>query len=218
MLNKFLNKLLLKSLRPSVVYTSSNEEIEEFEKNEEKEDIEISLLEAEHSIDKLSITIQYLITESASLLIENNPYPTKVINTIDKLQPLSSSIQKLNGTSIFRFVLLNAKDNLFNDDSSFLSEKEILIRRRLFEEVENNGGLDLNNIQSQLLDRYFCNFKSSWESAINELQRKDAIKKRREYLINLAEEFICILSSKGINKYNSLLLDYVRFNKNILGK
>lgn len=210
------NKLLLKSLKPSVVYTSANEEIDGFEKNEENEDLEISLLEAEHSIDKLSTTIQYLISESASLLMDNNPYPTKVINTIDKLQPLSLSIQKLYGTSIFRFVLMHTKDNLFNDN--LLSEEETLIRRELFEEVENNGRLDLINIRSQLLDKYFSNFKNYWESSINNLSRKDAIIKRREYLISLTDELISILSSKGINEYNSILLDYMKYNKKILGK
>ena len=210
------NKLLLKLLKPSVVYTSANEEIDGFEKNEENEDLEISLLEAEHSIDKLSTTIQYLISESASLLMDNNPYPTKVINTIDKLQPLSLSIQKLYGTSIFRLVLMQTKDNLFNDN--LLSEEETLIRRELFEEVENNGRLDLINIRSQLLDKYFCNFKNYWESSINNLSRKDAIIKRREYLISLTDELISILSSKGINEYNSILLDYMKYNKKILGK
>ena len=210
------NKLLLKLLKPSVVYTSANEEIDGFEKNEENEDLEISLLEAEHSIDKLSTTIQYMISESASLLMDNNPYPTKVINTIDKLQPLSLSIQKLYGTSIFRFVLMHTKDNLFNDN--LLSEEETLIRRELFEEVENNGRLDLINIRSQLLDKYFSNFKNYWESSINNLSRKDAIIKRREYLISLTDELISILSSKGINEYNSILLDYMKYNKKILGK
>ena len=210
------NKLLLKLLKPSVVYTSANEGIDGFEKNEENEDLEISLLEAEHSIDKLSTTIQYLISESASLLMDNNPYPTKVINTIDKLQPLSLSIQKLYGTSIFRFVLIHTKDNLFNDN--LLSEEETLIRRELFEEVENNGRLDLINIRSQLLDKYFSNFKNYWESSINNLSRKDAIIKRREYLISLTDELISILSSKGINEYNSILLDYMKYNKKILGK
>ena len=210
------NKLLLKLLKPSVVYTSANEEIDGFEKNEENEDLEISLLEAEHSIDKLSTTIQYMISESASLLMDNNPYPTKVINTIDKLQPLSLSIQKLYGTSIFRFVLMHTKDNLFNDN--LLSEEETLIRRELFEEVENNGRLDLINIRSQLLDKYFSNFKNYWESSIKNLSRKDAIIKRREYLISLTDELISILSSKGINEYNSILLDYMKYNKKILGK
>lgn len=210
------NKLLLKLLKPSVVYTSANEVIDGVEKNEENEDLEISLLEAEHSIDKLSTTIQYLISESASLLMDNNPYPTKVINTIDKLQPLSLSIQKLYGTSIFRFVLMHTKDKLFNDN--LLSEEETLIRRELFEEVENNGRLDLINIRSQLLDKYFNNFKNYWESSINNLSRKDAIIKRREYLISLTDELISILSSKGINEYNSILLDYMKYNKKILGK
>ena len=207
------NKLLLKLLKPSVVYTSANEEIDGVKKNE---DLEISLLEAEHSIDKLSTTIHYLISESASLLMDNNPYPTKVINTIDKLQPLSLSIQKLYGTSIFRFVLMHTKDNLFNDN--LLSEEETLIRRELFEEVENNGRLDLINIRSQLLDKYFLNFKNYWESSINNLSRKDAIIKRREYLISLTDELISILSSKGINEHNSILLDYMKYNKKILGK
>jgi len=210
------NKLLLKLLKPSVVYTSANEKIDGVEKNEENEDLEISLLEAEHSIDKMSTTIQYLISESASLLMDNNPYPTKVINTIDKLQPLSLSIQKLYGTSIFRFVLMHTKDKLFNDN--LLSEEETLIRRELFEEVENNGRLDLINIRSQLLDKYFNNFKNYWESSINNLSRKDAIIKRREYLISLTDELISILSSKGINEYNSILLDYMKYNKKILGK
>ena len=148
--------------------------------------------------------------------MDNNPYPTKVINTIDKLQPLSLSIQKLYGTSIFRFVLMHTKDKLFNDN--LLSEEETLIRRELFEEVENNGRLDLINIRSQLLDKYFNNFKNYWESSINNLSRKDAIIKRREYLISLTDELISILSSKGINEYNSILLDYMKYNKKILGK
>ena len=42
--------------------------------------------------------------------------------------------------------------------------------------------------------------------------------KRREYLISLTDELISILSSKGINEYNSILLDYMKYNKKILGK
>jgi regulator of replication initiation timing len=207
-------KLLLRLLRPSVVYSLGNDIKEEYS---DIKDTEISLIEAEHSIDRLSTNIQYLITESATLLLDNNPYPTRVFTKIEELQPLSASIQKIHGTSMFRIVLMNTKDHLFNN-SFQLSEEEIQIRRDLFGQVENNGTIDLMSIQSQLLDRYFLNFKSYWESAISNLKRKDAINKRREYLINLSEEFITLLSSKGIYQYNSILFDYIKYNKSSIVK
>lgn len=186
-------------------------------KKEDIKDTEISLIEAEHSIDRLSTNIQYLITESASLLLDNNPYPTRVFKTIEELQPLSASIQKIHGTSIFRIVLMHVKDQLFNNTFQ-LSEEEIQIRRDLFGQIENNGTIDLMSIQSQLLDKYFLNFKNYWESVISNLKHKDAIIKRREYLIEKSEEFISLMSSRGINKYNSILFDYIKYNKSALGK
>ena len=179
-----------------------------------KVDNELLRIEKEHRIEELSHQIQYLISETATMLMENSPYPPNIIYKVEKLQIIQSSIKKSFHTKLFQDSLFTARDYLFFDEQAKLLDKEELsIRQGLFNHYEKTETINLIQIQDVLLDKYFFQIKDYWETVISQLKQKSAIRKRRECLINKLQEFKNLLASKGINKYNVILDDYVEFNR-----
>lgn len=180
---------------------------------------EEKVLETEHKIEQLSTEIQFLIKGVASLLMDPNPYPLSLFDSIEKMQEYHSSIQKKKRSGIYTKSLDASKEGLFFDEQSSLIDKnEMALRHSLYDALIKTGKIDLISIQNTLLDRYFSQIKNYWETVIGSLKRKNAIINRRQYLIDNMSEFKIILSSKGIHEYDSLLDDYIDFNKNELQK
>lgn len=180
---------------------------------------EEKVLETEHKIEQLSTEIQFLIKGVASLLMDPNPYPLSLFDSIEKMQEYHSSIQKKKRSGIYTKSLDASKEGLFFDEQSSLIDKnEMALRHSLYDALIKTGRIDLISIQNTLLDRYFSQIKNYWETVIGSLKRKNAIINRRQYLIDKMSEFKIILSSKGIHEYDSLLDDYIDFNKNELQK
>ena len=176
-------------------------------------------LETEHKIEQLSTEIQFLIKGVASLLMDPNPYPLSLVDSIEKMQEYHSSIQKKKRSGIYTKSLDASKEGLFFDEQSSLIDKnEMALRHSLYDALIKTGRIDLISIQNTLLDRYFSQIKNYWETVIGSLKRKNAIINRRQYLIDKMSEFKIILSSKGIHEYDSLLDDYIDFNKKELQK
>ncbi len=180
---------------------------------------EEKVLKTEHKIEQLSTEIQFLIKGVASLLMDPNPYPLSLFDSIEKMQEYHSSIQKKKRSGIYTKSLDASKEGLFFDEQSSLIDKnEMALRHSLYDALIKTGRIDLISIQNTLLDRYFSQIKNYWETVIGSLKRKNAIINRRQYLIDKMSEFKIILSSKGIHEYDSLLDDYIDFNKNELQK
>ena len=180
---------------------------------------EEKVFETEHKIEQLSTEIQFLIKGVASLLMDPNPYPLSLFDSIEKMQEYHSSIQKKKRSGIYTKSLDASKEGLFFDEQSSLIDKnEMALRHSLYDALIKTGRIDLISIQNTLLDRYFSQIKNYWETVIGSLKRKNAIINRRQYLIDKMSEFKIILSSKGIHEYDSLLDDYIDFNKNELQK
>lgn len=180
---------------------------------------EEKVLETEHKIEQLSTEIQFLIKGVASLLMDPNPYPLSLFDSIEKMQEYHSSIQKKKRSGIYTKSLDASKEGLFFDEQSSLIDKnEMALRHSLYDALIKTGRIDLISIQNTLLDRYFSQIKNYWETVIGSLKRKNAIINRRQYLIDKMSEFKIILSSKGIHEYDSILDDYIDFNKNELQK
>ena len=171
-------------------------------------------IEEEHRIDELSHQIQYLISKTASMLMESSPYPSNIFRNVEELLNIQSSIKKSFHSKLYQDSLLAARDFLFFDEQAKLLDKEELsIRHGLFNHYEKNEIINLIQIQDILLDKYFFQIKDYWEAAISELKQKSAVRKRREYLIIKLQEFKNLLASKGIDKYNVILDDYIAFNR-----
>ena len=128
---------------------------------------------------------------------------------------------EVNENSLNNMELLDALEEMTEGDELSMSKVVKLMlgkenRKKLYDSFLNTGSIDLDRIQTDLLDRYFLTFTDYWENVIAELKRKNAIINRREYLIELTQKFIVLLTEKGITKYNQLLLDYQNLNYSLL--
>lgn len=175
-------------------------------------DKELEKLEREQKEDRLSIQIFELVVKTAELLSEYSPYPISVIQSIDNLRSLLLSISEQKQKDYYLRGVALAENLIFDKENTLLDESIIVIRKKVFDSFSNAGTIDLNIVQNEALDKYFLSFKDYWESAISELKRKDAIIKRRKYLVELTEKLCAILEQRSITKYSQLLLDYHSFN------
>ena len=105
---------------------------------------------------------------------------------------------------------------IINPGVDMLDPTILTNRKILYDSFSKDGKIDLDRIQTTLLDKYFLTFTDYWEKVISELKRKNAIINRREYLIELTQKFVILLTEKGITKYNQGLLDYRNLNFSLL--
>lgn len=194
-----LIKLLLYIVRPKAVPEDYYEK-------------EFRAIKKEQKQERISEQISQLINSTASLLSEEKPYPTYVFQRVDELRVLINSINKHKEKKYFSHCVELSKEWIFNNDPPILEPVLLAYREELFNSFSQNGGLDLDNIQIILLDKYFLDFTDYWEKAISALKKRSAIVNRRKYLIGLTQELNDLLLQRSITKYEALLIDYRDFN------
>lgn len=177
---------------------------------------ELDCLKKEHLEEQLSVQISQLINKLADILSEDKPYPFIVIQTIDDLRMLMDSISTHSDNDYFNHCVELSRKWIINQGVDMLDPTILTNRKILYDSFSKDGKIDLDRIQTTLLDKYFLTFTDYWEKTISELKRKNAIINRREYLIELTQKFVILLTEKGITKYNQELLDYRNLNFSLL--
>lgn len=158
-------------------------------------------IERDNRIEQLANCFFLVWYSIESLRSESSPYPTQVLETMEELFKNHSLILK------------SRKKDYYQDAINQAIGKHPDITKWLGSYALDPKSFDLNNLKMEAFDKYFLNYRTYWETAISSLKRPSAVINRRKYLIEKIEEWKTFLKRQKIKKYDSILDEYLIFNK-----
>ena len=158
-------------------------------------------IERDHRIEQLANRFVFVWHSIDSLRSESSPYPTQVLQTLEKIH------------EDHRLILKSRREDYYQDAITKAIDDQPDITKWIGTYALNPKSFNLNDLKMEAFDKYFLNYRDYWETAISSLKRPSAVVNRRKYLIEKIEEWKTFLKSQKIKKYDSILDEYSYFNK-----